>query len=776
MMVAVSFCVTSPLQAQTPATIAWDANPEPDVAGYLVLYGPQPGFYTNTVDVGKVTTRALNGLSLSPSTKYYFTVKAYNTSGLLSPASTELFYTTGANGGGSGGGGGPVAGFPTITSVAPNTGPKAGGTSITITGTNFVAGSLVSIGGFPATDITIVNATKITAKTPAGAVGARAVGVLTPSDQAVLLQNAFTFTGVIPMLVTSAPTSGPLSGGTLLNITGTNFNPNVGVLIGGAPSPRVTYLSPTAMTAVAPPRGNTGLVDVAIVEAGVVQSTISGAYRYQQVITSTDSDGDGMPDAWETQWGLDPTSAAGENGAAGDPDGDLLLNIYEMEQGSHPRGYVKRYFAEGVTNFFFDTRFALANPQTVPAHVLLEFLDQDGQTSQQIMTLAPHSRATVIARDIQSLNGLTFSTRVESDQIIVADRLMEWEATRYGSHAETAVHEPSTVWYFAEGATGGSFDLYYLLQNPTETTAEVDIRYIRLAGQAPITKHHTVPPRSRATVKANTEGPGLEGAEMSAEIRSTNDVPIIAERSMYFSRRLPYEAGHGSAGVTAPDTEWFLAEGATGDYFMMFVLIGNPSDQEANVHVTYYLSDGAPVEANYTVAPNSRYTINVGYQSDYPQLKNVAVASRYTSNVPILVERTMWWPGMPDQWKEGHNSFGVTSTGTKWVLAEGEEGGPLGTTTYVLVANTSAFAGQAKVTLMFEDGAQVSQVIQLKPQSRYNVVMDGPFAVAAGKRFATMVESIGETPAQIVVERAMYSNPRGEVWSSGSNAVATKLQ
>ena len=43
-----------------------------------------------------------------------------------------------------------------------------------------------------------------------------------------------------------------------------------------------------------------------------------------------------------------------------------------------------------------------------------------------------------------------------------------------------------------------------------------------------------------------------------------------------------------------------------------------------------------------------------------------------------------------------HNSFGVTSTGTKWALAEGEAGGPLNTSTFILVANTSSFAGRPR--------------------------------------------------------------------------------
>jgi hypothetical protein len=39
-----------------------------------------------------------------------------------------------------------------------------------------------------------------------------------------------------------------------------------------------------------------------------------------------------------------------------------------------------------------------------------------------------------------------------------------------------------------------------------------------------------------------------------------------------------------------------------------------------------------------------------------------------------------------------------------------------------------------------------------------------------------MVESLGATPAQIVVERAMYMNAGGVVWAAGTNALGTKLQ
>ncbi|MFH0881247.1 MAG: endonuclease/exonuclease/phosphatase family protein, partial [Lentisphaerota bacterium] len=49
-----------------------------------------------------------------------------------------------------------------------------------------------------------------------------------------------------------------------------------------------------------------------------------------------DRDGDGLPDSWETVFGLDPLSALGDEGRDGDPDGDGQGNLNELLSGTSP--------------------------------------------------------------------------------------------------------------------------------------------------------------------------------------------------------------------------------------------------------------------------------------------------------------------------------------------------------------------------------------------------------------------------------------------------------
>jgi hypothetical protein len=75
-------------------TLAWDANTEPDLAGYRVHYGTASGSYTSSVDVHKVTTSSIGTLTAGQT--YYFAVTAYDASGNESGYSNQVSYSVAA--------------------------------------------------------------------------------------------------------------------------------------------------------------------------------------------------------------------------------------------------------------------------------------------------------------------------------------------------------------------------------------------------------------------------------------------------------------------------------------------------------------------------------------------------------------------------------------------------------------------------------------------------------------------------------------------------------
>jgi len=78
---------------------------------------------------------------------------------------------------------------PTVTSVSPNSGPTTGGTTMTITGTGFVSGATVTVGGSFCASVVVVSATSITCVTPAGSFGAKNV-VVTNADTGTVTSSA----------------------------------------------------------------------------------------------------------------------------------------------------------------------------------------------------------------------------------------------------------------------------------------------------------------------------------------------------------------------------------------------------------------------------------------------------------------------------------------------------------------------------------------------------------------------------------------------------------
>jgi len=89
--VALVFALDGPSARATQSiTLAWDPNPEPDLAGYRLYHGTNSGHYSDVIEVGNVTNHAVTGLL--DNTTNYFVLTAYNTSGLESLPSNPVSY------------------------------------------------------------------------------------------------------------------------------------------------------------------------------------------------------------------------------------------------------------------------------------------------------------------------------------------------------------------------------------------------------------------------------------------------------------------------------------------------------------------------------------------------------------------------------------------------------------------------------------------------------------------------------------------------------------
>ncbi len=181
---------------------------------------------------------------------------------------------------------------PTFGSIAPPTGPIAGGTIVTITGTNLIgaaAGGVngVTFDGIAATGISVVSGASITATTPGHATaGAVNVVVTTPNGTAT---GTGVYTYVAPPTVISiAPPTGSIAGGIPVTITGTDLIGATSVTFDGTPATGVSVVSGASITANTPGHATAGAVNVVVTTPNGT-ATGTGAYTYTIPITAIDA-------------------------------------------------------------------------------------------------------------------------------------------------------------------------------------------------------------------------------------------------------------------------------------------------------------------------------------------------------------------------------------------------------------------------------------------------------------------------------------------------------
>lgn len=166
---------------------------------------------------------------------------------------------------------------PTASAISPNSGPMAGGTAVTITGKNFLAGALVFLGSVAASSVAVTSQTQIQAVTPSVSTAAAVnVVVQNPDGQSSTLANGFTYTDPPP---DSAPTvssvsPGTVTAGTEVTVDGTNFGSGASVNVGSSAASNVKFLSSTQLSATVP-SVSPGTYDLTVANTNGLSATLS---------------------------------------------------------------------------------------------------------------------------------------------------------------------------------------------------------------------------------------------------------------------------------------------------------------------------------------------------------------------------------------------------------------------------------------------------------------------------------------------------------------------
>jgi hypothetical protein len=312
------------------------------------------------------------------------------------------------------------------------------------------------------------------------------------------------------------------------------------------------------------------------------------------------------------------------------------------------------YLAEGTTRPGFEEWLTLYNPWDEECAATVEYMIADAANRMRIYNVPAHTRLTVyVNSEIGSDHDV--SVYVTSPVRLYVERPMyfRYKDKWSGGHDTMPALQTSETWYFAEGTTRSGFEEWLCLANPGLEEAKVNVTYIFADGQT-TTLPYTVPPLKRYTIDVNS----TVGPERDVGLKVESNVPVVAERPMYFDYHAAWDGGHITMGTPVTCTSWYFAEGTTRSGFEEWLCLANPGEVEANVSLRFSFQNGAIQNKELLINPGQRVTINVN-EVVGPE-KDVAVSVE--AGTGITAERSLYflYHGL---WDGGSNTTGCSGSG-----------------------------------------------------------------------------------------------------------------
>jgi hypothetical protein len=219
---------------------------------------------------------------------------------------------------------------------------------------------------------------------------------------------------------------------------------------------------------------------------------------------------------------------------------------------------------------------------------------------------------------------------------------------------------------------------------------------------------------------------------------------------MYFDYSGIYTGGHNVIGAAAPATDWFFAEGYTGQGFDEWICVLNPGDNQANLTFRFQTQEmGEQERSGYTVPARSRKTFKANdvLGADYQASLTVE------SDQPVVAERPMYFDYMgrgAHGWRGGHCVMGTNTLSKEYNFAEGTTRSGFEEWVTLQNPNNQAITVQADYQLGQGQGDQVERTYTIPAESRYTVFVEDE--VGRDKDVSVRLTSADD----FLAERPMY--------------------
>ena len=431
------------------------------------------------------------------------------------------------------------------------------------------------------------------------------------------------------------------------------------------------------------------------------------------------------------------------------------FTLYLNTPGTTPAiaGTVQIYNADANGNF----SVTYTVPSTVSGSYYLSALGQ----SSRVNPYLPFN----VLNGLYQIGGATAVQTVQTVQVQTVQVQPVTQVVQVVSVSQSAtlpaVSTAATTTYFADGYTGtvssngkATFTVKLYLYNPSNVTSSVTTGYAVLDPSSSARTLYSVTdsiPAGATLVRSVNTDVG-NNKQVSAMVKATSG--IVAEEVI---TRVGADGSTLDAASTLGSSHlssnWYFAEGYTGESLQEYITLYNPGATAANAQIKYMPTEGnAPLAQSVSVPANGQVTVNV--RAQYNLLSptgSKSVGAQVTSDQPIAVDRAMYWGDGDGSGKYGYSlGSGISTPAATQYFAFLPTSD--GSQSFVTVLNPSGSTSIVTLNLLSQSGSTVKSVsASVNANARYTFVV--PSIVAgAGAISGGLVSS--QTP--VIAEAGLY--------------------